>query len=841
MSLSNLVFFYRRRLRARRVQEMLALVGIAVGVALLYSVQVSSTSLSGSVEQLTEGLFGKAQWQLVARGPRGFDERVASQLETSPDVRAAAAVLEAPASIEGRAGSRTVSLIGVDPRVGQVGEGSLPTGYGTVLAALRALALPSAVASAVGARFGDSVTLDIGGRAQPTRAGVILSRDQFGALADAPIAAVPLAYGQELAGMPGRVSRVYVAAQPGREQAVEALLHRVAADRLDVRPVDFDARVFAQAAVPNDQSTGLFAAISAFVGFLFAFNALLLVAGQRRELIEALRLWGFGTGSIVRILVFDAAVLGLIASAFGLALGELLSRTVFPPTPGYLGLAFPVGAGRVVRWETVAISLGSGVLAAVLATLVPLALNVSRRAADLEAAGTETGGLARALRSRWTLAATVALLAVTVVVLIAAPGAAVVGMLALIAAMLLLTPRLLSGVLSIGERLQHRVRSSVVMLAVGELRAAGFRSVAITAIAGIALLGSVAVEGSHRDLLRGLDRDVHQLTAVTDVWVTAPGPANALSTTPFRIDAARRLERTAGVAAVGVQRGGFFDVGDRRVWVLAPPATAAELVPEEQVLEGDPARAMRRLRGHGWVALSEALAREQDVSVGDAFLLRAPRPTRMRVAAIISNLGWTPGAMVLNTEDYARAWQTTDASALRVALDPAIAPGAGRTLVERALGPASALTVETVAEREQSQRQVSHDGLVRLTQIAVLMLGAAALAMAAAMGAMVWQRRERLAAVKLLGIPTRRLWHALLIEAGVLLAVGCTIGTLAGVYGAQLLNRTLTTVTGFPVTPSLPIPVALAAYGSLALIAFAIAAATSYVAAQVPTRTALQD
>jgi putative ABC transport system permease protein len=840
VSLSNLVFFYRRRLRARRVQELLALVGIAAGVALLYSVQVSSTSLSGSVEQLTEGLFGKAQWQLVARGPGGFDEHIASQLAASSDVRAAVPVLEVPASIEGRTGTRSVSLIGVDPRIGQLGEGSLPAGYGTVLAALRALALPPAVASAIGARFGDSVTLDVGGRAQPARAGVILSGDQFGALADAPIVAAPLTYGQELADLPGRISRVYVAARPGHERAVEALLHRVAADRLDVRPVDFDARVFAQAAAPNDQSTGLFAAISAFVGFLFAFNALLLVAGQRRELIEALRLWGFRTGSIVRILVFDAAVLGLVASALGLVLGELLSRTVFPPAPGYLGLAFPVGAGRVVRWETVAISLASGVLAAVLATLVPLALSVSGRS-DAETAGSDGGGLVRALRSRWTLAASIALLAVTVVVLIAAPGAAVVGMLALIAAMLLLLPRLLSAVLSVGARMQHRARSSVVMLAVGELRAAGFRSVAIAAIAGIALLGSVAVEGSHRDLQRGLDRDVHQLTATTDVWVTAAGPANALATTPFRIDAARRLERTPGVAAVGVQRGGFFDVGDRRVWVLAPPATAAALVPEEQVLHGDPAQATRRLRGHGWVALSEALAHEQGVSVGDSFTLRAPQPTRVRVAAIISNLGWTPGTIVLNADDYARAWQSTDASALRVTFDPGIAPAARRALVERALGPSSGLTVETAAEREQRQRQTSRDGLARLTQIAALMLGAAALAMAAAMGAMVWQRRQRLAAVKLLGVPTRRVWHALLLEAATLLAVGCTIGTLAGIYGAQLLNRTLTTVTGFPVTSSLPIPVALAAYGSLAVIAFSIAAATSYLAAQVPTRTALQD
>ena len=59
MSLRNLLCFYRRRVRRALVQELLALVGIAVGVALLFSVQVSSTSLTGSVAQLTHGLVGR--------------------------------------------------------------------------------------------------------------------------------------------------------------------------------------------------------------------------------------------------------------------------------------------------------------------------------------------------------------------------------------------------------------------------------------------------------------------------------------------------------------------------------------------------------------------------------------------------------------------------------------------------------------------------------------------------------------------------------------------------------------------------------------------------------------
>ncbi|HZV75672.1 MAG TPA: FtsX-like permease family protein [Conexibacter sp.] len=836
MSLSNLVFFYRRRLRARRVQELLALVGIAVGVALLYSVQVSSTSLSGSVEQLTQGLFGRAQWQLVARGPDGFDQRTVRMLASNRDVRAAVPVIEVPASVTGPGGSASVTIFAAGG--GLRGLGGDVARFETVYRGVRTAMLPRAVADAVGARFGGSVTLDAKGRAVPVSIGAIVDRADVGALSEITGVLLPFAYAQELTGLEGRVSRAYVAARPGREQAVEAFLRRVAAGHLDVRPVDFDAQVFAQAAAPNDQSTGLFAAISAFVGFLFAFNALLLVAGQRRELIAELRGLGLSRRTITRVLAMDALVLGAVASVLGLALGELLSRTVFPPRPGYLALAFPVGIGRVVDLRTIVVAIAGGLLASLLATFVPLLPTLWPRSA-IRAAYVR-GGSARASK-RWAFGAGVMCLGVSMLVRITAPEMAALGIVTLIAALLLSLPWILDAALAAVDRTRAWMHSSAPLLAVGELRASGARSVAVAAIAGIALLGAVALEGSHRDLQRGLDQDVHELSAVTDIWVTAAGTANALATMPFHIDAAGRLRRAAGVRRVEVQRGAFLDLGDRRVWVMAPPRSAPEPVPAGQMLDGDPAQAMARLRRRGWVALSEALAQERHLSVGEAFTLNAPRPVRARVAAIISNLGWTPGTIVLNATDYARAWASSDASALRVTLAPGVSPAEGRALVQRALGPGSGLTVETAAEREQRQRETARQGLARLTQIAGLMLGAAALAMAAAMGAMVWQRRQRIAAVKLLGISTRRVWHALLIETAVLLIVGCTIGTLFGICGAQLLNRTLTTVTGFPVQSSLALPVAGAAYAVLALTAFAIAAAASYLAAQVPTREALLE
>src|SRR6185436_8286574 len=128
-----------------------------------------------------------------------------------------------------------------------------------------------------------------------------------------------------------------------------------------------------------------------------------------------------------------------------------------------------------------------------------------------------------------------------------------------------------------------------------------------------------------------------------------------------------------------------------------------------------------------------------------------------------------------------------------------------------------ALVVQTARARELRDQSTIRDGLSRLTQIASLMLIAAALAMAG----MVWQRRRRLADLKLAGIGHRQLWKALLLESMLLLVVGCVVGALYGIVGEQLLDRALSATTGFPVQNTVGVVIAL---GSLAVV-FAVACA----------------
>ena len=216
---------------------------------------------------------------------------------------------------------------------------------------------------------------------------------------------------------------------------------------------------------------------------------------------------------------------------------------------------------------------------------------------------------------------------------------------------------------------------------------------------------------------------------------------------------------------MSIYRGSFLNVGDRRVWVIAPPRQSAEPMPAGQFTEGNAKEANMRLRGHGWAVLSEAIAHEMHLHIGESFTLPAPNPTMFRLAGLSTNGGWPPGAVVINSDDYARAWGSNAASALNVQVAPERSPAEARLQIIQALGPRSGLAVQTAPEREAQWTRLSSQGLARLTQIKTIVLIAAILAMAFVMTSLIWQRRERIAYLKRTGSRRGLLWRSLFFRA----------------------------------------------------------------------------
>ncbi|MGA2452956.1 MAG: ABC transporter permease [Solirubrobacteraceae bacterium] len=851
MRLSGLLYLYARRLRTRPVQELLAGIGIAIGVALVFAVQVANSSITDASSAIVRGVTGTASLQLRSRDSGGFDERLLARVQRLPGVARAAPVLDENASIVGPRARRVaidlgsaapslVSLNGSITRSISVRGGRSAPGLILPLATARALGLSSSIQSLGSA---PRVTLEVRGRASRVPVVAVLGPETIGALSGAMAALAPLAFVQRLTGLSGRVTRILVTTRPGQRARVQRELTTLAAGRLTVAAADQDIALLQQAVTPNAEATGFFVLVSAIVGLLLAFNAMLLTVPERRRTMADLRMQGVRPWQLARMLLFQAVCLGLIASLVGLAVGDVLSRTIFHATPSYLSAAFALGTQTVIGLRPLLVSFVGGVLATCLAAAPPL-LDL-RRSRAVDAVHFEDGEPGQALDGRAQLrlfGAGAVLLVATSAPLLVWPSAIVPATIGLAVATLLAIPLVFQLAVRLVEQIATRsARLNMLTVSVRALRATTVRSLALAATGAIAVFGCVVAEDSHNDLLHGLYRDYSEYVATADLWVV--NHDDDLATSSFvagRLPA--RVAAVPGVASVRTYQGGFLDFDGRRVWIIVRAASTPAPIPASQLQEGNIATATARLREGGWITVSQQLAEAHHAQVGGELTL--PTPTgavTYRIAATTTNLGWSAGAIILDSADYRRAWATADATALEVNTRPGADIQAIKRAIQHLFGPGSALTVQTSGERAAQADALAREGLSRMTQITLLLMIAAALAMAAAIGAGIWQRRASLASLRIHSFSPWQLRGVLTCESILVLGTGAITGAAAGVYGHLLCDRYLRLTTGFPA------PFAVEGVHTIQTIllivvgALLVLAIPGYMASQVSPQLALQD
>lgn len=798
-----LVFFYSRRLRVHGGQELFAGLGVAIAVALVFAVLAAAGSITNSAENVVRTVIGPADLQLHARGPEGFSEHLLTDVERLPHVQRAAPLLEQSATIIGPGGRRAiVTVAGAGVRLALMDglNRTLPAGVVSV----DSISLTSAAASTLGISAGQArpeVMVDLRGRAHRLRVSAVLGKEAVGALSEAQAAVMPLYSLQHLAGLPGRVGRILVQSGPGAQAGVHAELERLAGGHIAVAAANQENSLLRQALRSSNQASALFAALAALLGFLFAFNAILLTMPERRAVIADLRLDGTKRSAIVQMVLFQALCLGLAASCVGLLLGYVLARTVFQTSPGYLAQAFTLSSKTTIELTPVLASLAGGVLATVLASLTPLQDLRRGRPVDSALVGSREGDIPwRRRTARAMFALAVGLLLAATVLFTLLPSMALLACALLALATIMAVPLVLSAVLRLAEALARRNGKAITLaLAVESLRGRSIRSLALTATGAVALFGSIALSDSEHDLLRGLHGFASAYAADGDVWVVNPGYIPE-TTTFLPEDHIAQIKQVPGVRSVQTFQNEFMNTPGRRIVIVSRTSGAGAAILQTQTVSGHIRTALTRLGQGGWVAISRQIAEEQHARVGQTIVLpTGSGTTRFRIAALTTNFGWPGGAVLMSTDDYRRLWATSAPSALAVSFQPGTNTTGAQHAVQASLGSNSGLEAITASTWSERFDRLAGEGLGQLGDISTMLVIAAILAMAAALSSNIWQRRASLAELLLDGAPRRRLPRILLTESGLMLSAGCLTGAAMGIYGQFVIDSYLKRVTGFPV------------------------------------------
>jgi putative ABC transport system permease protein len=778
---SGLRYFARHRWHA-----VLSILGVALGVGVVFSIDLVNGSARRAFRLSTAAVVGKATHHVVG-GPQGITDSVYTDLRVVGGARASAPVVEGYVGIEGIPG-RAYRVLGVDPfaeppfrdYLGGVRLRATPR-LAEFLLTPGSTYVPRSLGTALDAVPGDTLRLRVAGR---TRGIVVLGYFDDASSAGegmANLLVMDVASAQEVLASVGRLDRIDLIIPGSASDELERLLPtgtELVRSQSRSRRIEDMSLAFTQ----NLLALSLLALV---VGMFLIYNTMTFSVVRRRSLIGDLRTLGVTRREVFGLVLTEAAVVGATGTVLGLFFGRVLAHGLIGMVTQtindfyFVVTVSEVNVASAAVVKAVALGVGATILSAIPpareATATPPRAVQSRSAAE------------SAVRERLPVitASGFVLLALGVVGLSIPTRSLPVAfgaLLLLIAGFALLTPGAIVVALGRLPRAWQRRMGSISRMAVRGVSAQLSRSaVAIAALAiavGTTVGVGTMVTSFRETVVRWLET-----TLDADVYVSAPSAVSRQS------DAILDPEAVVTVSAMD----GVVGVGTIRAFLGRTQHGVANVVALD-IVEGTESRyhLIERERGAVWARfqtgeaalVSEPYASRHGVGPGDSVTVLTTTGRRsFAVAAVYRDYASDVGTVMIARNAYRRHWNDDGVTGVALYLaEPDSAAALVRRIERRAGGDGRVVARSNRALRQASidifDRTFAITNILRLVTVLVAFVG-----VLSALMALQLERSRELAVLRAIGLTPGQLWRLVTTQTGVM---GCAAGLLALPFGTAL-------------------------------------------------------
>jgi len=752
----------------------LAILGIALGVAVVIAVDLANASARRGFDLAMSRITGHATHRIVG-GSAGVPETIYTRLRVERGFRPAAPVVTGYLPLADRPG-QLLQILGIDPFAERPFRDPAAdiTGNGFDL---RALLLNPAAALLPDA-LGETVTLKKGAqRFTLQRVGTLDGPELDG------LALTDIGTAQELLGQPGRLSHIDLILPEGSVgERLAAELRAWLPSDLRLETSEGRNRATRDLSAAFSLNLTAMSLLALMVGMFLIYNAMTFAVVQRRTLLGILRALGVTRRELLVGVLGEALLLGLAGTLLGCLLGlwlgsglvHLVTRTI-----NDLYYVLSVREFTIDSWS-LAKGAGLGLLATLVAAWLP-----AREAADTPPRAV----LSRAhLETRWRIALPrlilfgLGLLAGggLVLMLSRSLGVGFVGLFLLVLGCALLTPPALVGLVRLNRPLSVKLGLLARMANRDVARHLSRTGIAVAALM-VAFATTVGVGVMVDSFRSGVAIWINDLLNA-DLYVAPPGNegGNPDILQPATLAALRAIP---GVAAVSSYRRVTLDLAGRPVQLQA-----VELAPAAQkgyrLIDGDPTQAWRAFETGESILVSEPLAYRRQLKAGDS--LELPTATGFHpfpIAGVFLDYGSEHGRILLHRAGYQRRWRDTTINSAAIFA----APGEHlATLRERLQGRLGTLQPVVVRPNRDIQditlkifdRTFTITNVLRLLAILVAVVG-----VLSALLALQLERAREFATLRATGMTPREIGGLISLQTGFM---GAAAGFLALPTGSLL-------------------------------------------------------
>ena len=760
-------------LRQAPGRTVLAVLAIALGVALGFSVYLINRVAAEEVQRASRSLFGTADLSVRAPG-LGFDEQLYPHLAMIDGVAQASPVVEVQARLPGR--DRSLKLVGIDPfraaRLQPVLASAVATASsGSGLLAEDAVWLSPAAAESFGLEVGDDLDVQVALDTVRLHVAGLLPAGEY----RQPVGLLDIATAQWRLDRLGRLDRVDLRLEPGADAAatraaIEAVLPPGAQLTTPGRASD-DAVRLSRAYRSNLTALAL---VALFTGAFLVYATQSLAVARRRREIALLHAIGMTVREQLGASLLSGTLVGAVGALLGILLGVLVAHLGLAAFGADLGAGYFRGLAPQLDLraaETVVFFL-LGVGVAIAATVGP-----AREAASVPAAAALKAGDAApvAARRRGLVAAAFVFAAIAALMLPPLEGIALPGY-AAIACLLLGAVFLVPTVAHVAFVRLPMHGPAWLQVASAELRGAARRSTVSIAAVLVSFSLMVAMAIMVHSFRNSLDAWMQRILPA-DLYVRA-GPAGQTGFLDARDQAA--LAAVPGVTRVDFLRyqplalpGDGFDL-----MLIARPvdeASAASILP---IRRFDPEPAPPDTVP---VWTSEALYDLRGIDTGMVFELPlGGRTVRASVRGLWRDYERPGGAVVLSRDAFVHYTGDDRASSAAFWLAEGVDSAEAAAQIRAALGRSDAYQIA-------EPREIRHRSLAvfdRTFAVTYLLEAVAVLiglfGISASTSSQVLARRGEFGMLRHLGMTRGEIGRMLAFEGTALGAVGVATGLVVG-------------------------------------------------------------
>jgi len=807
-------------------RHAVALLAVALGVALAYSVHLINTSALSEFSAAVRTANGEPD--LTLRGPReGFDDSLFERVAADPGVELASPVLEV-ATYGRLADGQRVSLrvLGIDTlRAAPLAPALLPrpaTGEDRLVFLDPDAVFPNAAArQQLALQDGAMLQLQSGPAWQNLRvAGTV-------AAPGTPLVVMDLAGAQQHFSALGRISRIDIRLVPGTDR--EVLLARLALP-VGVQAAAADeaqARVSSLSRAYRVNLTVL-ALVALFVGAFLVYSVVSLSVAQRTPTLALLSVLGLTAAQRQRWVLIECALLGAVGSAIGLLMGAGMAAAALRFLAGDLGGGYFPGIVPPLQIGLIS-TLGFfflGTASAVVGGWWP-----SRQAQRL-APALALKGLGSPGGSAPPAWPGLALLAVgggaaLLPPVFGLPLAAYVGVAALLFGGVALVPAAVHALLAAAPSVQR----ALPLLALQ--RARFQRSTATAAVAGV--VASLALSVALTVMVASFR------TGVSD-WLNSVLPADLYARTADSSASAEQawlppefVQRAA--ALPGVQRAQAsrsralsLEAGRPGVALVARPLTNPQ---NDLPMLNAPLPLSALQPGESALYVSEAMVTLYGAKLGSAFTLPlGTTPLRGRVLGVWRDYARQFGTVVMADTDYRRLTGDTRINDLALWLQPGVDIAQVQQGLRALLPDAGMLDFASSAELRKLSLRIFDRSFAVTYYLQAVAIAIGLVGIAASLSAQVLARRKEFGLLTHLGLTRRQIVGVVAGEGLAWVAAGALVGLVLGLAISMVLVFVVNPQS-FHWTMDLVLP-----WGRLMLLSLAVVAAGTATAAFSARRAA---